>query len=55
MKAKLCKERSEITCDDVEDMEVVTSEAPGTSSSQSCSKYSVKKGEWCRDVFMVRM
>ena len=34
----------------------VTSEAPGPSSGQTCSKYSVKKGEWCPYyVFMVRM
>ena len=43
-------------CEDVEDMEVVTTEAPGPSSGQTCSKYSVKKGEWCLcNVFMVRM
>jgi len=41
-KAKLCEERSKISCEDVEDMEV-TSEAPGPSSGQACSKYSVKK------------
>ena len=41
-------------CEDVEDMEVVTSESPGPSSSQSCSKYSIKKGE-SRYVFMVLM